>query len=87
MFAIDDAAANDVMVFRMARRSGLLYRMVSSLAAVCFDWLIEVVLLATNTVRLGFGTMVRNHDPLAATDAEPTSLAPRKWASSHFIAA
>jgi hypothetical protein len=33
IFAIDDAAANDVMVFRMVRRSGLLYRMVSSLAA------------------------------------------------------
>jgi hypothetical protein len=37
MFAIDDAAANDVMVFRMVRRSGLLYRMVPSLAAGCFD--------------------------------------------------
>jgi hypothetical protein len=69
MFAIDDAAANDVMVFRMVRRSGLLYRIVSSLAAVCFDCLLEVVWLATNAARLGFGTMVRNHDSLAATDA------------------
>jgi hypothetical protein len=67
IFAIDDAAANDVMVFRMVRRSGLLYRIVSSLAAVCFDCLIEVVWLATNTARLGFGTMARNHDSLAAT--------------------
>src|SRR5712671_3904594 len=87
MFAIDDAAANDVMVFRMVRRSGLLYRIVSSLAAVCFDCPLEVVWLATNTARLGFGTMVRNHDSLAATDAPtnpPGAAAPRKWASSHF---
>ena len=74
------------MVFRMVRRSGLLYRIVSSLAAVCFDCLLEVVWLATNTARLGFGTMVRNHDSLAATGAERTSVAPRKRASSHFEA-
>jgi hypothetical protein len=71
MFAIDDAAANDVMVFRTVRRSGLLYRIVSSLlfsslAAVCFDCLLEVVWLATNALRLGFGTMARNHDSFAA---------------------
>src|SRR5450631_3099634 len=35
MLAIDVAAANDVMVFSRVRRSGLLYRMISSLAAVC----------------------------------------------------
>jgi hypothetical protein len=34
IFAIDDTAANDVMVFKMVRRSGLMYRIVSSLAAV-----------------------------------------------------
>ncbi len=75
------------MVFRMVRRSGLLYRIVSSLAAVCFDCPLEVVWLATNTARLGFGTMVRNHDSLAATDARTNpsgAAAPRKWASSHF---
>jgi hypothetical protein len=84
IFAIDDAAATDVMVFRMVRRSGLLYRIVSSLAAVCFDCLLEVVWLATNTARLGFGTMVRNHDSLAATDAERTGLAQRRRGSGHL---
>lgn len=49
----------------------------------CFDCPLEVVWLATNSARLGFGTMVRNHDSLAATRCR-TSLAPRKWASSHF---
>jgi hypothetical protein len=39
MVAIDEAAANDVMVFRMVRRSGLLYRIVSSVAAIRFDCL------------------------------------------------
>jgi hypothetical protein len=84
IFAIDDAAAKDVMVFRMVRRSGLLYRIVSSLAAVCFDCLLEVVWLATNTARLGFGTMVRNHDSLAATGAERISVAPRRRGSGHL---
>jgi hypothetical protein len=84
IFAIDDAAAKDVMVFRMVRRSGLLYRIVSSLAAVCFDCLLEVVWLATNTARLGFGTMVRNHDSLAATGAERTSVAPWRRGSGHL---
>ena len=51
IFAIDDAAANDVMVFRMVRRSGLLYRIVSSLAAIRFDCLSEVVWLAANAAR------------------------------------
>src|ERR1700720_2091807 len=72
------------MVFRMVRRSGLLYRIVSSLAAVCFDCLLEVVWLATNTARLGFATMVRNHDSLAATDPERTSLATRRRGSGHL---
>jgi hypothetical protein len=49
IFAIDDAAANDGMV----RRPGLLCRIVSSLGAVCFDCLIEVEWLATNTASLG----------------------------------
>jgi hypothetical protein len=84
IFAIDDAAAKDVMVFRMVRRSGLLYRIVSSLAAVCFDCLLEVVWLATNTARLGFGTMVRNHDSLAAAGEERTSVAPRRRGSGHL---
>src|SRR5712675_576669 len=82
MFAIDDAAANDVMVFRMVRRSGLLYRIVSSLAAVCFDCPLEVW-LATNTPRLGFGTMVRNHDCLPPPMPERTRLAPRRRGSGH----
>lgn len=38
--------------------------------------------MATNTVRLGLGTIVRNHDWSSAGDDERT--APRKWASSHF---
>jgi hypothetical protein len=86
IFAIDDAAANDVMVFRMVRRSGLLYRIVSSLAAVRFAWLLEVVWLATNTVRLEFGTTARNYDSLTTGDANkpPGAAAPREWASSHF---
>jgi len=49
MFAIDEAAANDVMVFRMVRRSGLLYCIVS--AAIRFDCLSEVVWLAANAAR------------------------------------
>ena len=53
------------MVFKRVRRSGLLYRIVPSLAAVCFDCLLEVVRLATNTESLGLGPTVRNHDPLA----------------------
>jgi hypothetical protein len=35
-------------------------------------------MLATNTARLGFGPVVRNHDSLAATDAKPTGLTPRR---------
>jgi hypothetical protein len=83
IFAIDDAAANDVMVFRMVRRSGLLYRIVSSLAAVCFDCPLEVVWLATNAARLGFGTMVRNHDSLAATDARTNAPGAGRRRSGH----
>jgi len=52
--------------------------MVSSVAAVCFDCLLEVVWLATNTARLGLDKMVRNHDPLAAAAAERPSLATRR---------
>jgi hypothetical protein len=44
IFAIDDASANDVMVVKMVRRSG--FRIVSSVAAVAFDCLLEVVWLA-----------------------------------------
>jgi hypothetical protein len=84
IFAIDDAAANDVMVFKMVRRSGLMYRIVSSLAAVCFKCQLEVVWLATNTARLGLGTKVCNHDSRAASDAERTSLAPRRRGSGRL---
>src|SRR5947207_13467359 len=86
IFAIDDAAANDVMVFRMVRRSGLLYRIVSSLAAVCFDCPLEVVVGDQHAE-----TRIRHNGPqprlLADTDARtntPGAAAPRKWASSHF---
>ena len=40
--------------------------------------------MATNTARLGFGKIVRNHDSLAATDAERTSLAPQRRGSGHL---
>jgi hypothetical protein len=68
MFAIDDAAAKDVMVFKMVRRSGLVYRMVSSLAAVALI-VIWGGRSATNTARLGLGTKVRNQDSDASSDA------------------
>jgi hypothetical protein len=85
MFAIDEAAANDVMVFRMVRRSGLLYRIVSSLAAGCFDWLLEVVWLATNTASLGLGPKVRNPRFACQQRCEANQIdaaVQRKWASS-----
>jgi hypothetical protein len=90
-FAIDDAAANDVMVFRLVRRSGLLYRIISSLAAVCFDWLLEVgeVGDATNTRRLGLGIKASNHDSHRRWRCRTNRLgaaAPMKWAASHFEA-